>query len=639
VYVTGNSSATWGSPVQAISGGTDAVAAKLDSSGSLLWNTFLGGSGTDNGRRIAVDSSGNVYVAGSSTATWGSPDQPYSSGTDGFAAELDSSGNRLWHSFVGGSGTDVANAIAVDGSGHVYVAGNSTATWGTPLQGYSSGQDAYVAKITVAGVAIDAASSGTAVNATGVTFSHTVSGTNRLLLVSVATEPTASEGVSSVTYNGTSLSFVGSRLHAALNVRIETWALVAPATGTHNVVITLSAQSKAIAAGAVSFTGVDQSTPLGAYASAEGDSSTATVNVASANGELVYGFAGVRKGTDATPGAGQTEQTDVKTGNIEGVGSTEAGAASVVTSWSLDVSDKWIASGVSIKPFGTVTIEVSPVQDTYIQGKNPTTNTGTQGSLVIDRESGDLQRALLQFDLSSIPAGSTITSATLKLNATAIDGSLTIQAYQLQQSWAEGSATWNQRTSGTNWTSAGSTYNTTPLDSITTNLTGLHAFNLTTLAQAWLAGTQQNYGVMLGSMDGGGNRTATYDSREGGTPPVLEITYTPPPNSDPTISVPGGAVNYIENDPATLIDATATAIDSDSGNLDAGTLTIEFTANGTLNDRLAIRNQGTGAGQIGVSGSNVTYAGVNIGTFTGGTDGSTPLVITFNASSTPAAAQ
>lgn len=55
-------------------------------------------------------------------------------------------------------------------------------------------------------------------------------------------------------------------------------------------------------------------------------------------------------------------------------------------------------------------------------------------------------------------------------------------------------------------------------------------------------------------------------------------------------------------------------------------------------DRLAIRNEGTASGQIGLSGANVTFGGVTIGTFTGGT-GTTPLVISFNANSTPAAAQ
>ena len=66
------------------------------------------------------------------------------------------------------------------------------------------------------------------------------------------------------------------------------------------------------------------------------------------------------------------------------------------------------------------------VQDTYIQLKNPTTNSGSNVSAIIDRETTDLQRALLQFDLSSIPSGSTVTSAVLKLQSTQICGSITI---------------------------------------------------------------------------------------------------------------------------------------------------------------------------------------------------------------------
>ena len=47
---------------------------------TLTWNTFLGGSGADEARGIAVDGSGNVYVAGSSAATWGSPVRAYTAG-------------------------------------------------------------------------------------------------------------------------------------------------------------------------------------------------------------------------------------------------------------------------------------------------------------------------------------------------------------------------------------------------------------------------------------------------------------------------------------------------------------------------------------------------------------------------------
>jgi len=151
VYVAGYSTATWGSPVRAYTGGGDAFAAKLDSSGNLTWNTFLGGSGDDRGRDIAVDGSGNVYVAGSSNADWGSPVRAYTSGGDAFAAKLSSSGALTWNTFLGGSGDDGGYGIAVDGIGNVYMTGDSNATWGNPLSPYTSGDDAFAAKLSSSG--------------------------------------------------------------------------------------------------------------------------------------------------------------------------------------------------------------------------------------------------------------------------------------------------------------------------------------------------------------------------------------------------------------------------------------------------------------------------------------------------------
>jgi hypothetical protein len=124
---------------------------------TLIWSTFLGGSANDDGRAIAVDGSGNVYVAGNSSAAWGSSVRAYSSGRDGFVAKLDSSGNLLWNTFLGGSGTDAANGIAVDGNGNVYIAGDSTSAW-TCLDlllctqnPYQGGTDAYTAKLDSSG--------------------------------------------------------------------------------------------------------------------------------------------------------------------------------------------------------------------------------------------------------------------------------------------------------------------------------------------------------------------------------------------------------------------------------------------------------------------------------------------------------
>ena len=137
VYVGGHSSRSWGSPLRPYLGNTDAFVAKLDASGALVWNTFLGGSGADEGRGIAVDASGNVYVGGYSNATWGSPVQAHSGDGDAFAAKLDASGALVWNTFLGSSGDDWGLAIAVDASGNVYVGGYSFATWGIPLRPHS----------------------------------------------------------------------------------------------------------------------------------------------------------------------------------------------------------------------------------------------------------------------------------------------------------------------------------------------------------------------------------------------------------------------------------------------------------------------------------------------------------------------
>ncbi|MFC2078137.1 SBBP repeat-containing protein, partial [Candidatus Bipolaricaulota bacterium] len=155
VYVTGTSGGTWGSPVNAYSGDTEAFAAKLSSSGDLIWNTFLGSSDWDGGEGIAVDTSGNVYVAGYSKATWGSPVSAHA-GTyaDAFVAKLNNSGELQWNTFLGSSQEDMGNAIAVDTSGNIYVIGYSRATWGSPVRAYSGSNDVFAAKLSSSGTLI-----------------------------------------------------------------------------------------------------------------------------------------------------------------------------------------------------------------------------------------------------------------------------------------------------------------------------------------------------------------------------------------------------------------------------------------------------------------------------------------------------
>ncbi|WP_218585602.1 DUF4347 domain-containing protein [Pseudomonas sp. Marseille-P9899] len=104
----------------------------------------------------------------------------------------------------------------------------------------------------------------------------------------------------------------------------------------------------------------------------------------------------------------------------------------------------------------------------------------------------------------------------------------------------------------------------------------------------------------------------------------------------------GDAVTYVEDSAYVLLDGSsnATVSDADSSNFNGGKLTAQITT-GRVNgeDVLFIRNQGAGANQIAISSAQITYNGLVIGTFTGGSNGD-PLVITFtaNANATTVAA-
>ncbi len=131
---------------------TDGFAAKLDSNGVLLWNSFQGGDSQDLGGGIAVDGAGNVYAVGYGFKPWSC--SPVSctvraftgSYSNGFVAKLHPlDGTVAWNTFLG-NGRDTAVAADIDG-GSLYILGGSGYSWGTPVRPFGGSSDAFIARL------------------------------------------------------------------------------------------------------------------------------------------------------------------------------------------------------------------------------------------------------------------------------------------------------------------------------------------------------------------------------------------------------------------------------------------------------------------------------------------------------------
>ncbi len=112
----------------------DGFVSKLSADGSaLIYSTYLGGSGDDEGRSMALDGSGNAYVTGltSSTnfpTTANAAQRTFSGTFDAFVTALTPAGALVYSTYLGGGGDDDGYAIAVDGAGAAYVTGETTST-------------------------------------------------------------------------------------------------------------------------------------------------------------------------------------------------------------------------------------------------------------------------------------------------------------------------------------------------------------------------------------------------------------------------------------------------------------------------------------------------------------------------------
>jgi VCBS repeat-containing protein len=191
---------------------------------------------------------------------------------------------------------------------------------------------------------------------------------------------------------------------------------------------------------------------------------------------------------------------------------------------------------------------------------------------------------------------------------------------------------------------------------MTVQLTNFYIYDPDSANFTWKAGSTLPAGI---SIDADGllhlDLAGHYDDIESGTSRLIDIDlqvndgtsdsnvsnfwiWINGESEAPVIGGMGGTLGYDPADGAKVIDDSVTVFDLDTTDFDGGSLTVALTANGAPGDILGIANEGAGAGQIGVSGSTVTYGGAAIGTFSGGTNGS-DLVVNFAGTVTTDAAK
>lgn len=190
-----------------------------------------------------------------------------------------------------------------------------------------------------------------------------------------------------------------------------------------------------------------------------------------------------------------------------------------------------------------------PVKDNSIFSESNNSNgtgqlySGRTGS----RDGNNNRRALIKFDLTSIPSGATITSVSLTLNVSKVPGGVgtqTYNVYELNTDWGEGTsvgigngataiapdATWSDAMLGTsNWTTAGGDFSATALSTLSLSGTGNYDFPssapFVNTVQQWLNNPSANNGVILIGDETVDRSARQFGSKDSGVAPILRVTY------------------------------------------------------------------------------------------------------------------
>ena len=219
-------------------------------------------------------------------------------------------------------------------------------------------------------------------------------------------------------------------------------------------------------------------------------------------------FAGHTYAASITPGAGSPV-------TITATGTLANGNALTVT-----------RSPVKIYEFDPLILQPGAVgKDSFIEGEVGHTdhNKADHNDLRTSSEVGKEYRALVQFDLSAVPAGAQILGATLQLELNSFGETAVVEAHRLLRDWTELGVTWDN-CDGTNpWTAPGGDFAPAVSGSFLADSVGHQSMDISDLTRAWVDGSLSNFGLILLSTTGGGP-TNKYHSGDKGTEPGPMLT-------------------------------------------------------------------------------------------------------------------
>jgi hypothetical protein len=559
-------------------GNSSQVLLKYDANGSFVWTRQFGGTaGSATTLNVAADSQGDVYVTGRYTGTVDlNPGAGVytvvnnESAPDAFITRLTASGDFVWAGATEGTGSASFRGLEIDGDGSVIVAGGlsspmtvQTSSGSLAMSPVLAGGNAFVLKLNSdssinwarqfgAYTTLDASldeqgniylggsfgapghvaptydfdpGSGVyelatpSTNETGYVLSLTSEGDFRWAApLGGNTGPAQVQGISAWP-NGDVQASGAFRGTGDFNPdpELETWLA---STGINQTVFTATLTQVTPDPGApVVDAGPDQSIPALQAATLHGtvtdDGLPAPVTT---TWSLVSG-----------PGA-------VTFGNASALNTTASFTAVGSYVLKLEATDSQFTTAdyvhITVNP---LTASLTPVADAYIDGKKTTTNFGAAASLTVNGNPDDA--ALLRFDLSSIPAGSTLRSATLSLNITGASTN-TYEIYELKRNWSESQVTWKKANSSANWQSAGAQGSldrgSTVLGTIHSTAAGTSIINLTTAGvaavQGWINNPATNFGFVIEDYANANKDDLVFSSKEAAVAnrPKLQLVYDPP---------------------------------------------------------------------------------------------------------------